>query len=82
MSDYSLLGLVIAVAGIAVILFAVVSSARHEGDDKDDKARVRGAGVVMVGPIPIIFGTDVKWTVVAVILAIVLLVLGLLTTFR
>jgi uncharacterized protein (TIGR00304 family) len=82
MSDYSLLGLAIAVAGIAVILFAVVSSARREGDDKDDKARVRGAGVVMVGPIPIIFGTDVKWTVVAVILAIVLLVLGLLTTFR
>ncbi len=80
MPDYSLLGLAIAAAGIAVIVFAaIVSSSRHEGDGE---ARVKGAGVVMVGPIPIIFGTDIRWTVVAIILAIVLLALGLLTTFR
>jgi uncharacterized protein (TIGR00304 family) len=80
MPDYSLLGLAIAAAGIVVIVFAViVSSSRHEGDGK---ARVKGAGVVMVGPIPIVFGTDIRWTVVAIVLAIVLLALGLLTTFR
>lgn len=31
----------------------------------------------MIGPIPIIFGTDAKWAIVAIVLAAVLLFLGL-----
>lgn len=81
MPDYSVVGLVIAVAGIAVIIFAVLATSRQEGE-KGEKVQVKGGGVVMIGPIPIIFGTDIKWTVVAIVLAIVLLALGLLTTFR
>jgi len=39
---------------------------------------VQGGGVVMIGPIPIIFGSDAKWASVAIALAIVLVVLVLL----
>jgi uncharacterized protein (TIGR00304 family) len=38
---------------------------------------VRGGGVIMIGPIPIIFGSDAKWTGVAIVLAIVLIVVVL-----
>jgi len=36
---------------------------------------VRGGGVVMIGPIPIIFGSDAKWASIAIGLAIVLVLL-------
>jgi uncharacterized protein (TIGR00304 family) len=32
----------------------------------------------MIGPIPIIFGTDAKWASIAIILAIVLVLLSIL----
>lgn len=35
---------------------------------------IKGGGVVLIGPIPIIFGSDTKMTLVLVVLAIVLIV--------
>lgn len=40
-----------------------------------DKTEVRGGGIIMLGPIPIIFGSDNKSTSTMVVLAIVLMVL-------
>ena len=51
---------------------AMFSQERKEG------AEVKGGGVIMIGPVPIIFGSDMKWTSVAIILAIVLIVLTVL----
>ncbi|MDG6985607.1 MAG: DUF131 domain-containing protein [Nitrososphaerota archaeon] len=42
---------------------------------RDDGVKVRGGGVVMIGPIPIIFGSDTRWASVAIVLAIVLMLL-------
>jgi len=39
---------------------------------------VRGGGVIMIGPIPIIFGTDVGALKIVVILVIVLMVIAAL----
>lgn len=78
MFDYSLAGLIAIVVGIAVILIAIAISSIGP----DSRSRVKTAGVVMIGPIPIIFGNDAKWMVVAIVLAIVLLALGLLTSLR
>jgi len=50
----------------------MLSEARTEG------AQVRGGGVVMVGPIPIIFGSDMKWATVAIVLAIILVLMTLI----
>ena len=63
--------MVLVFAGLGVIIIAMLSEARTEG------AQVRGGGVVMVGPIPIIFGSDTKWESVAIVLAIVLVLLTL-----
>lgn len=60
-------GVLLVVAGTVVIFFAL-------GRAGDGKTEVRGGGVVMIGPVPIIFGSDAKWASVAIVLAIVLLV--------
>jgi uncharacterized protein (TIGR00304 family) len=66
-------GVVLVLVGIAVIIASTFHSARGKG-----RSEVKGAGVIMIGPIPIIFGTDAKWVSIAIVLAIVLVALGLL----
>ena len=64
------LGIALIVVGIIVIIAAIiVVSTRGAG-----KGKVKGAGVIMIGPIPIIFGTDKKSvkTVLALALALVI----------
>ncbi len=43
--------------------------------------KVKGGGVVMIGPIPIIFGSDVKYASLAIVLAIILMLLVLMLMF-
>ncbi|HDS45989.1 MAG TPA: DUF131 domain-containing protein [Methanomicrobia archaeon] len=42
----------------------------------EEKPAVRGGGVIMIGPIPLIFGSDAGAVKVAVILAIVVMLLA------
>jgi uncharacterized protein (TIGR00304 family) len=62
-------GLVLVLAGFAIVAVSLLSEARKSG------TVVKGGGVVMIGPIPIIFGSDAKWASVAMVLAIVLILL-------
>ena len=72
MVDLAVAGMVVALAGLAMVAVSMVISAKKAGGE------VRGGGVVMVGPIPIIFGSDTKWASVAIVLAIVLILLTFL----
>ena len=72
MADLILAGTVLLVVGLGVIVAAMVSEAAK------GETQVRGGGVVMIGPIPIIFGSDVRWASAAVVLAIVLMVVAVL----
>jgi uncharacterized protein (TIGR00304 family) len=71
-STWILAGLVIVVVGVLMIFAGVYAAYQAK-----EGAEVRGGGVVMVGPIPIAFGTDVGSVKMAMILAIALMVLGL-----
>ncbi len=73
---------------IAVLLFIFGFSARIESDDfKIDqknsqptkKTFVKGGGVVLIGPIPIIFGSNWKIAVFLMILAIILILVAFFT---
>ena len=68
-------GLLLALAGFALaivaIFVAIMRSARGTG-------KVRGGGVVMIGPVPIIFGTDKESARILILLAIVLMIVLLL----
>jgi uncharacterized protein (TIGR00304 family) len=68
------------VVGVAIIVIAIILASTRGGIK--GKGKVRGAGVIMIGPIPIVFGTDKK-SVKAVLalalgLTIVMLILMLL----
>ena len=65
-------GLLLVIAGFGIVVASMLTHRSKEG------GRVQGGGVIMVGPIPIIFGSDAKWASVAIVLAIVLIVLTLL----
>lgn len=64
------LGLVLVIFGVLVIVFTVRRSV-----SKDGKGSVRGAGVIIVGPVPIVFGTDKKSVRTVLLLSIALTVL-------
>ncbi len=55
-TDFYTLGVALVVVGIIIIAVVIVLSSA--GGSK--KGKVQGAGVIMIGPIPIIFGTDKK----------------------
>ena len=71
------IGLLVALVGFAVgilaILVAILRSARGSG-------QVRGGGVVMIGPVPIVFGTDRESARILILLGIVLTIILLLFT--
>jgi uncharacterized protein (TIGR00304 family) len=60
------LALILIVAGIIVILAVLLSSGKAEN------AKVKSAGVIMIGPIPIIFGSDKKSIKTLIVLALAL----------
>jgi uncharacterized protein (TIGR00304 family) len=69
------LGIALLVVGIIVIIAAIIIASSKDGSTK--KGKIRGAGVIMIGPIPIIFGTDKKSVkaVLALALAFTIVVL-------
>ena len=63
------LGTIIIIAVILTLLFTV-----------KDKAKVRGGGAIIIGPVPIIFGTDKESLKTILILSITLTVLLTIVT--
>jgi len=75
-SVFYALGVTLVIVGIIVIV-AVIILASIGGVKK---GKVRSAGVVMIGPIPIIFGTDKKSVKAIMALALALTILVLIIT--
>ena len=63
-------GLALVAAGIVIIALALIL-ASIRGTEKGN-AHVKSAGVIMIGPIPIIFGTDNKSIKTVLVLALAL----------
>ena len=70
------LGLIFFLFGIALVFLGVILSSIRRVREVDTK--VGGGGVVLIGPIPIVFGTSSKWVVVALVLVILLMLLSLI----
>jgi len=76
------LGLLLVFIGFLVILAGVFSMAYQAWKTgTEEKPEVRGGGIIMIGPIPIIFGTDVAALKILMLLAIVLMVIGAILFF-
>lgn len=71
-NELAILGVILIIIGIIVVLAAFTREGLSSGEDKRE---IRGGGVIMIGPIPLIFGTDRKSATTAIILALILVVL-------
>ncbi len=73
-------GIALVIVGVVVIVAAIIRASTGESKEK---GRVRGAGVILIGPIPIIFGTDKKSikTVLALALSLSIVVLIILLVY-
>ena len=81
MIDLITLGVIVILIGFVIIFMTTLLSARSRSrEGEGGHTEVKGGGVVMIGPIPIIFGTDAKWTTIAIILAIILVVVSFIFT--
>jgi uncharacterized protein (TIGR00304 family) len=67
-SIFYALGLALVAVGIIIIVVAIILVSMRDGA----KGKVKGAGVIMIGPIPIIFGTDKKSVKTVLVLALAL----------
>jgi uncharacterized protein (TIGR00304 family) len=68
------IGIILIVAGILIIIVAVILSSVGS----PNKGNVRGGGIIMIGPVPIIFGTDRKSLKTVASLAVALMVIALI----
>jgi len=72
------LGIALVAVGIIIIVTAIILASMR--DAEKGKAKVKGAGVIMIGPIPIIFGTDKKSVKAVLALALALTITLVIAT--
>jgi len=78
------LGFILVLAGVLLIIIGMLSMAYHticRSEAEEGETTVRGGGVIMIGPIPIIFGTDVGALKVVMILALLLMIAAAILLF-
>jgi len=63
-----LAGFALIVVGLAAVFGGTLLAS------KDGKTDVRGGGVIFLGPIPIVFGTDKRSAVTVAVIALVLMI--------
>jgi uncharacterized protein (TIGR00304 family) len=73
------LALALIAIGIVIIIIAIVAASAHGAK----RGKVKAAGIIMIGPIPIIFGADKKSvkTVLALALALVVAIIIAMVLF-
>jgi uncharacterized protein (TIGR00304 family) len=76
MPDLVFIGVAIILVGFLVVFLAMTMAGRSS-ESGDRRTQVEGGGVILIGPIPIVFGSDAKWTSVAIVLTILLIILVL-----
>ncbi len=68
------LGIALIIIGVVVVVAAIVLASMSGAK----KGKVHGAGVIMIGPIPVIFGTDKKSVKTVLALALALTIVALI----
>jgi uncharacterized protein (TIGR00304 family) len=85
------LGLLALFLGIALIVLGMLltmaknrteEKTEKESQPEDKRSKVRGGGVVLIGPIPIIFGSDRKTLLIAIIASLIFTIIYLAFLMR
>ena len=73
-----LIGFAVVIIGILIIF---IGSAL-QSSSSSSKTEVHTSGVILIGPIPIIFGNDKGLVLIAVIIAVILMILSYILFYR
>jgi uncharacterized protein (TIGR00304 family) len=73
------LGILVIIIGIFIIFLGTFLSSTG---NQENNSTIKGGGVIMIGPIPIIFGTDRSSIMIGVVLAIILMIVSYLLFYR
>ena len=80
---YAFLGFIFVFISVLLFMFSFNSSvgsndfqADYDGYPPSRKTSIKGGGVVLIGPIPIVFGSNWKIAVVLMVLAICIIIIG------
>jgi uncharacterized protein (TIGR00304 family) len=74
-------GFIFILVGILLIIMGSIPTVEQHNVEENgshpppEHPRIRGGGVVLIGPIPIIVGSDFRYAAVAIILAIILMLI-------
>jgi len=72
-----LMGFILIILGVLLSFIATVIMFFNRLRDRKAKV-IRGGGLIMIGPIPIIFGTDKETMKILILLSITLMVMALI----
>ena len=92
MVDFRLLvdiGIGLIILGFISIVIGTISSSQRnkkmeeksipaQDTTEGQGTKVKGGGIIFIGPIPIVFGSDKRFAIIAIMLVIVLMLLALL----
>ncbi|VVB86663.1 Uncharacterised protein [uncultured archaeon] len=70
-----MLGIILIMMGVFILVFWGITRSVKVSANRDENANVKTGGVIMIGPVPVVFGSDKRSALIAIILAIVLMVL-------
>ena len=89
MPDWNILiavGLILIILGFFLAASGMMRAAKETagseggsiipGEIKEEK--IKGGGVILIGPVPVVFGTDKRYALILIILAIVLMLLSII----
>jgi uncharacterized protein (TIGR00304 family) len=69
------IGSTLVFVGFAIVIIAIILLFLKNA--KSEKGKVKGGGVVIIGPIPVVFGTDKESVKIILVLSIILMILVL-----
>ncbi len=86
MPDWSFLiaaGILLIILGFFLVAIGMMRYVRESAglEDRGQETRdvkIKGGGVILIGPVPVVFGTDKRYALLLVILAIVLMLLSII----
>lgn len=77
------IGLFVLVVGILLIfLGSMIQSTSSEKSKENSNTEIKTGGVILIGPIPIIFGNDKGMVITGVILGIILMLIAYFLFYR
>lgn len=72
------LGIILIMLGMFFIVFWGITRSVQKSAEIEENVHVKTGGVIMICPVPIVFGSDKRSELIAMILAIVLMVLAIM----